>query len=167
MWFYVQLSSNVLTTDISLIAPVGAVAAGAAAISVVCIMLVVLITCFFGYIQYQRYKNRHTETASFNFVFLPPIDNRSRWAHFKRSCQRKWYKLTGKRFHEGLVHKLSGNAELSYSKSLIASNLSYSTLLKSENSQLDENSSLLLHEYIDGQYLDNEGDKWKASHTVW
>ena len=125
----------------------------------VCIIIVVLLTSFFGYVQYQRYKNRHTEIANFNFVILPPINTRSRWACFKRSCHRKWYKLTGKRFHEGLVHKLSGSGGLSCSGSLIVSNLSYGTLLKSENSQPDEDMEVVLHEYVDGQYLDNEDNR--------
>ena len=119
----------------------------------------VLLTSFFGYIQYQRYKNRHTETASFNFVILPPIDTRSCWARFKRSCRKKWYKLTGKRFHEGLVHTLSGSGKFSYSESLIASNLSYGTLLKSEKSQPDEDTQVVLHDYVDSQYLENEDNR--------
>jgi len=124
---------------------------------VVCIIIVILVTSFFGYVQYQRYKNRHTETASFNFAILPPIDTHSRWARFKRFCHRKWYKLTGKKFHEGLVHKLSGSGGFICSGSHIASSLSYGTLLKSEKSQPDEDIQVVLHvEYVDAQYLDNE-----------
>ena len=57
------------------------------------------------------------------------------------------------------MHKLSGSGGLSCSGSLIVSNLSYGTLLKSENSQPDEDMQVVLHEYVDGQYLDNEDNR--------
>lgn len=57
------------------------------------------------------------------------------------------------------MHKLSGSREFSCSESLIVSNLSYGTLLKSGNSQPDEDMQVVLHEYVDGQYLDDEDNR--------
>ena len=128
--------------------PAGAVAGGVIGIVVSCVIVVILILSVLMYIQYRRYKNRHIETAKFNFVVLPPITTDSRWARFKLACCRRWYKLTGKRFKEGLVPTLDASGHYTYSNSYNTT-VSYGTLLQSDRSESwKDPQASQLHDYV-------------------
>jgi len=134
-----------------------AVAGGVIGIIVSVVFVVILITSILGYIQYRRYKNRHIETAHFNFVILPPINTNSRWELFKRACRRKWYKITGRRFKEGLVCKLSGS-NYTYNSSY-STGVSYGALLQSEaNGSCKDIQVSQLHDYTSGYFQDDSYD---------
>ena len=126
-----------------------------AGIVVSCVVVVVLVTAIFGYIQYRRYKNRHIETAKFNFVILPPINTDSRWAQFKRGCRRRWYKLTGRRFKEGLVSRLDASSgHYTFSNSIV----SYGSLLQSDSSCECSKDFKVLQDLASSEYHKNEND---------
>ena len=120
-------------------------------IIVFCSVLVLLVLLVFMYIQYRRYKNRHIETAKFNFVVLPPINTDSRWARFKIACRRKWYKITGRRFKEGLVTTLNASGEYTYNDSR-NNTISYGTLLQAEHSESYKDTEFSLHDYASSGY---------------
>lgn len=123
-----------------------AVAGSVVGIVVSTIFIVLLITAILGYIQYRRYKNKHIEIARFNFVVLPPINTDSRWARFKRLCRRSWYKITGRKFKEGLVSKLSGD-HYTYTDSY-CSGVSYGTMIQTEQYESSQEQVSLLHDYV-------------------
>jgi len=136
---------------------VGAIAGGVIAVIVVFTVTVILISGVVGYIQYQRYKNKHIETASFNFTILPPMKNNSVWARFKQKCHRTWYKLTGGRYKEGLVTKLSGTGQFTDTGSFTSSGVSYGTLLVSENTKANRNiKASAMQDYVSGQFVEDE-----------
>ena len=125
-----------------------AVAGGVAGIVVACVVVAILIISTLGFIQYRRYKNRHIETAKFNFVVLPPINSDSRWARFKMACRRRWYKFTGRKIREGLVPTLDSSGHHTYSDSY-SSTVSYGTLLQSESDESYKDSQVtVLQDYV-------------------
>ena len=126
----------------------GAVAGGVIGIVMSCVIVAILILSVLTYIQYRRYKNKHIETAKFNFVVLPPINTDSRWACFKLGCRRRWYKLTGRRFKEGLVPTNNFYASGHYTNSY-NSTVSYGSLLQSEHSVNRKDPQVSqLHDYV-------------------
>jgi len=136
---------------------VGAIAGGVIAAIVFIVVIVVLLISGVGYIQYQRYKNKHIETASFNFTILHPINNNSVWARLKRKCHRTWYKLTGRRYKEGLVTKLSGTGRFTDTGSFTSNGVSYGTLLVNENTKANRNfQASPLQDYVSGQFVEDE-----------
>ena len=143
----------------SVLVPVsaGEVAGGVIGIVVSCVVVVMVILWVFLYIQYRRYKNRHIETAKFNFVVLPPINTDSRWARFKLACRRRWYKFIGRRFKEGLVPTIDASGHYTYSDSY-STTVSYGTLLQSERSESCKDHQVsLLHDYVSNSgYHGNE-----------
>lgn len=143
------------------IAPVttGDVVAGVVSITVSCVIVVILILCLLGYIQYRRYKNRHIETAKFNFVTLPPINSDSKWTQFKMACRRRWYKFTGRKVREGLVPMLIGSDHYTYSDSY-STTVSYGALLQSEQENYKNIQVSLLHDYASsGVHRDDNDDR--------
>ena len=152
-----QFSVHVQLNFILFLVPVGAIAGGVIAAIVIIVIIAILVTSILGYIQYQRYKNKHIETASFNFSILPPIYNNSVWARFKWTCHRTWYKLTGRRYKEGLVTKLSGTGEFTDTRSFTSSGVSYGTLLVNENTKANKNvQASALQDYVSGQFVEDE-----------
>jgi len=120
-------------------------------------IIVVLVISILGYIQYQRYKNKHIETASFNFSILPPIYNNTAWARFKRTCQKTWYKLTGRRYKEGLVTKLSGTGRFTDTGSFSSSGVGYGALLVNENDRSNRHvQTSVLKDYVSGHFVDED-----------
>ena len=135
----------------------GAVAGEVIGIIVFCSVLVLLILLVFIYIQYRRYKNKHIETAKFNFVVLPLINTDSRWARFTMACRRKWYKITGRRFKEGLVTTLNASGQYTCNNSC-TNTLSYGTLSLAEHSESYKDNQFSLHDYVSSGYHGDEHD---------
>lgn len=156
-----EIISNIQTYTCFILVPVTAevVAGGVVGIIVSCVIVAVLITVIIVYVQYRRYKNKHTETAKFNFVFLPPINTDSKWARFKMACRRRWYRFTGRRFKEGLVPRLDGSGNYTIGDSY-SSAVSYGTLLQSERTESCKDIQVsVLQDLASSGYHNNDHDK--------
>ena len=146
-------------TFLSHVVPVTAeeVVGGVVGIVIACVIVFILIVTVLGYIQYRRYKNRHIETAKFNFVVLPPINTNSRWARFKMGCRKRWYKFRGRRIKKGLVPMLDGSGRYTYSDSY-STTVSYGTLLQSEQESYKDLQVSVLHDYVSSGFHEDSSD---------
>ena len=146
-------------TFLSHVVPVTAeeVVGGVVGIIIACVIVFILIVTVLGYIQYRRYKNRHIETAKFNFVVLPPINTNSRWAQFKMGCRKRWYKFRGRRIKKGLVPMLDGSGRYTYSDSY-STTASYGALLQSEQESYKDLQVSVLHDYVSSGFHEDNSD---------